>query len=386
MKKAVLIPAYKPEVTFENFIKELANTDFEIVVVDDGSGSEFDEAFYSVSEYCRLVRYPENHGKGYALKTGYKYIRENMPDCECIVTADADGQHKIPDIFKVAERLEREESGFVIGAREFENDVPARSKFGNKLTRAVFRVLTGVKLTDTQTGLRAFRMSDLEWMEGIKGDRYEYEMNVLMEAAESKIKIHEESILTVYENNNSSSHFRAVRDGLRIYKTIYLASTRLKYLTSSVIAFWLNYALILLLSNSPAVNNVISGLVEKMPEGLASLFHNAVNVAFATFIAWLISSFLNFILNRSFVFRKKDAFWASLLGYYSLAIISYFIKMLAEQACVAIFGNHLAIIVPIVEAVFFILNYFIQHRFIFAKTKKKKNSPKKQKETDGSDR
>ena len=94
--------------------------------------------------------------------------------------------------------------------------MPFRSRFGNSITRVVFNLLTRQKVTDTQTGLRGFTFDQLEWLEGIKGDRYEYEMNMLMKASDEKIQIKEVKIETVYENNNESSHFRPFQDSVRI--------------------------------------------------------------------------------------------------------------------------------------------------------------------------
>ena len=356
METTVLIPAYKPDEKLIPFVDELLSS-FDVVVVDDGSGNEFDRIFKKLENVCVVIRYDKNKGKGGALKTGFEYIRTNMPDCRYIVTADADGQHKIPDIIKVSERVKREEEGFVIGARHFENEVPARSRAGNTITRTVFHVLTGVKLTDTQTGLRGFRASDCEWLEGIKGERYEYEMNMLMKAAEEKIPIYEETIETIYENNNASSHFNTVKDSFRIYKTIYLASTRLKYLTSSMLCFALDFILTILISMMPPVS---------------SLDKNT-NALTATLIAWIISSFTNFNINRSFVFQKKDEYIKSMIGYYSLAGIVYLVKLGLIELIITITPMKLWLTKIIVETAMFIFTYFIQHNFIFKKKKPETN-------------
>lgn len=366
MDSVVLIPAYKPGDDLVSFVGTLCKVPFDVVVVDDGGGEQFDGIFDQLEKVCRVIRYPVNKGKGGALKTGFRYIRENMPDCRYVITADADGQHKIPDIIKVADRLTEIEDGFVIGSRYFENEgnIPFKSKFGNKITRFVFKALTGVKIKDTQTGLRGFLASDLEWLEEIKGERYEYEMNMLMKAADQKVKIHEVDIATIYENDNSSSHFRPWRDSLRIYKTIYLGSTVLKYATSSVIAFIIDFTLMMIIKRLPE----ISGL------------DAAVNAAVATAGAWIVSSAVNFTINRTFVFEKKDELIKSLIGYYVLAVGVYLSKLAIIEALVwggGKIGVSNSVLLElskiIAEFVMFIVTYFVQHNFIF-KNKKKKTS------------
>ena len=364
MDTTILIPAYKPTEELVGFVRELLTNPFDVVVVDDGGGEDFDKIFNALQEMCAVIRYPVNKGKGGALKTGFRYIRENMPECRYVVTADADGQHKIPDIIKVRDKLTQICDGFVIGARYFENEVPFRSKFGNKITRTVFRTLTGVKLSDTQTGLRAFFASDLEWLEGIKGERYEYEMNMLMKAADQKMKIHEVSIATIYENDNASSHFNTLKDSWRIYKTIYLGSTVLKYTTSSIIAFIIDFALMMIIKRLPGISSLDS----------------AVNAAIATGAAWIVSSAVNFTLNRTFVFEKKDEFWKSLVGYYSLAVAVYLSKLGIIEALVwggeklGVSNSFLLECAKIIaEVVMFIVTYFVQHNFIFKNKSKKKS-------------
>jgi len=386
MEKVVLIPAYKPDERFVAFVHELAQHEFDIVVIDDGSGAEFDGIFEAARDCCTLIRYSPNKGKGYALKTGFAHISEKMPDCKYIITADADGQHTVPDIKKVAEKMEKEKRGIVLGARYFENEVPFRSRFGNAVTRLVYRLAAGVKLHDTQTGLRAFCAGDCEWLCSIRGNRYEYEMNVLMEAAESKIPLHETKIATVYENNNASSHFRTFRDSVRIYGIIYLASPRLKYISSSMICFLIYYFLTLAFSSMGWMTDLSAKLAALLPESIAAWhpIQNLISNSIAMIFAWLISSFSNFSINRSFVFKKKDAYFASLVGYYSLAAVSFLFKSLATEVFAALFDNRLAIIMPIVETVFFIINYILQHKLIFGKTKKKKHKGEVEAEkTDG---
>ena len=216
----VLIPAYRPDQKLIETLQKLSQAQYALLVVDDGSGTDYDAIFIEAAQYARVVRYTPNRGKGSALKRGMRCALKCFPHASYLITADADGQHRPDDIQKVCDRL-HEVGGFVIGSRAFVGEVPLRSRFGNTVTRSVYRLVSGVRVQDTQTGLRGFERGLLEWLIRIPGSRYEYEMNVLMSAARDQIKIEEVAIETVYENDNSSSHFRPLQDSVKIYKEIF---------------------------------------------------------------------------------------------------------------------------------------------------------------------
>lgn len=227
----ILIPAYKPSDALVELTKTLSERGYAVLCVDDGSGSEFDGIFDRTSEYALVIRYQTNRGKGGALKHGMDYIISS-PECASVttvVTADADGQHKPDDIEKTA-HASLKYGGFVLGVRRFTGKVPLRSRFGNSMTKLVFAAASGKKLTDTQTGLRAMKKSDLPFHLSIPGNRYEYEMNVLFAVVKSGTPITEVPIETVYENNNESSHFHPIRDSARIYKSIFSSRKMIKNL------------------------------------------------------------------------------------------------------------------------------------------------------------
>lgn len=221
METIVLIPAYQPDKILIAIAEALTERGLGVLIVDDGSGSDYDAVFIEAGKYARIVRYPCNRGKGGALKQGIRCIQKCFPDCRYLITADADGQHAIADIIRLSQRLKACGSDMVIGSREFVGEVPLRSRFGNNVTRYVYALVSGVKVADTQTGLRGFDASVIDWLLRIPGERYEYEMNVLMSAARDKIKIDELPIKTIYENDNRSSHFDPIKDSVKIYKEIF---------------------------------------------------------------------------------------------------------------------------------------------------------------------
>ena len=224
----ILIPSYEPDIKLINLVNKLSNENMDIILIDDGSGSSYKEIFDKCKEYAIVISYEINKGKGYALKTGLKYIRDNFKEPYTIVTMDSDGQHRVSDAKKLIKEINVNEKILIIGKRIRNNNTPLRSKIGNALTRIIYRFATGIDVYDTQSGLRVFNNTLVDFLMDIEGNRFEYEMNVLLKCAIDKIQIKEVKIETIYIDNNSGSHFNAIKDSYRIYKDIIKNSSKYK--------------------------------------------------------------------------------------------------------------------------------------------------------------
>ncbi|MGB8452146.1 MAG: glycosyltransferase family 2 protein [Anaerocolumna sp.] len=183
-----------------------------------------------------------NRGKGAAIKTALNYIENNESDIQGIVVLDADGQQRPEDALRLLDALHQNNSGLVLGVRQFSGKIPFRSLFGNTITKYIFRIISGKWVSDTQTGLRAFSKDLIPMLLKITGDRYEYEMNVLLKCAKNNILITEVTIATIYhDESNSCSHFRTIRDSVRIYSNLFAFSG------TSFLSFLLDYILFFML-------------------------------------------------------------------------------------------------------------------------------------------
>ncbi|HEY0000638.1 MAG TPA: glycosyltransferase family 2 protein [Actinoplanes sp.] len=222
----LLLPVYQPGAHLPALIDEIraAVPDLPIVVVDDGSD---DTRVVDSLTGCTVLKHRVNLGKGTALKTG---LREAAAlGGTDVVCADADGQHSVDDILRVAARC-RETRRMVLGARRIDDQMPLRSRFGNTVTQALFRAATGREVQDTQTGLRAYPADLLDWLLAVPGEQFEYEMNVLLYAARDGHPIEQVEIATTYLEDNASSHFGSITDAVRVYRPL------LRYATTRVFA------------------------------------------------------------------------------------------------------------------------------------------------------
>ncbi len=297
----VLIPSLSPDERLEKYTDSLLEAGFGcVLVVDDGSAAEYQPIFDRLAqkERCRVLHHDVNHGKGRALKTGFAWIRDET-DFRGVVTADSDGQHTVEDALNLCGLIDGQREEMILGSRDFSKNsvqVPPKSRAGNRITSAVFRLLYGPSLPDTQTGLRAFRRDMIPMMLEVEGDRFEYEMNQLIVCAAKKIPMTPVPIHTIYHDENKGTHFHPIRDSWRIYKLI--LGNFFRYSASSIICFLIDYAVLSLM---------MFWVFRDRPDVTLLGIPFSFKALVAAPIARLCSAPVNYLLNRDFVFRAgKD--------------------------------------------------------------------------------
>ncbi len=351
---SVVIPAYKPDEKLPDLADKLAAVGFsDIIIVDDGGGRDYARIFEDLERrpFCTVLTHELNRGKGAALRTALTYFAEARKESRGLVTADADGQHLPEDVRACALKM-LETGNVILGSRNFSKaGIPARSLFGNKITSFVFRLFFGMKVSDTQTGLRGFPSEYVPDVLFAKGERYEFETNVLLLLKKRGIPFEELEINTVYLEENKSSHFRAVRDSLRIYSMI------IKYIAASLGSSLLDNLLFLLI-------NLIFDIKGSIP---------------GTFIAYVsartVAALVNYLINKNAVFGKEKGRHA-ILRYLAIAIP----LMLISALFVVFIGKSLDVINPyiktvikmIVDTILFFASFRIQHQWVFNSADKKK--------------
>jgi putative flippase GtrA len=332
----ILIPAYEPDAQLLEVVGAIRAADpaLAVLIVDDGSGPAYGQIFDGVRRAgAYVISHPANQGKGSALKTGFRFILERFPGQD-VVCADSDGQHSVIDILRVAALAGTDATAMVLGARTFAGDVPARR---NAATRLLFRLATGERICDTQTGLRGYPAAMLPWLLTVSGERYEYELNLLLEAKAAGYRLASVDIATIYLDHNSGSHFRPLADSVRIYAPL------LKFLLSSFAGFLIDTVAFLILS--AATDSVLAAVVG----------------------ARCLSATANFLINRSLVFKHGRDKPAGSTGarYFALALallaVNYALLTALAGAGVADLPAKL-----LTEVVLFAVSYAIQQRFLFA--------------------
>lgn len=351
MDVSVILPSFNPTEKLIKAVEALTKSGFDdIIIINDGSYST--EIFDRVSSMpnTTVISHPENMGKGQALKTGFEYFLENRPHKIGVVTTDDDMQHKAEDIASCCKEMEN--TGLaVFGARSFKSgDIPPKSRIGNNITSFTFRFFCGIKITDTQTGLRAIPKNYLPLLTKVGGARFEYETNMLLAMKEGGLRFKELPIETIYSDNNSGTHFRPVRDSIKIYTVI------LKYILSSLLASLVDLTGFTLL-------NLL--LPESMEEGL--------RIFTATVCARAASSVMNYTVNRKRVFKSKSRLKASLIKYYVLSVcqmgMSYGLVHLITAASDTDRSFIQTLYKMAVDVILFFICFILQREWVFKEKK-----------------
>lgn len=333
----IIIPSFEPDERLVQLVEKLkSESTAKLLVVNDGSNPFYQPFFKQVKALgAEILEHDTNKGKGAALKTAFTYLQDKVDSDEVLVTADSDGQHLLEDIMKVAHTVSDTTNTVVLGARAFVGKVPARSRFGNKITAFLFKCSTGQAVTDTQTGLRGIKANLIPWLLTLEGDRFEYEFNMLLEAKKAGVTLLEEPIETVYLEENKSSHFRPIKDSWMIYKPF------LKFSGASVVAA-LTDLLILFLMMALTNNLLVSVIVSRM-----------------------ISASLQYFLNATVVFENKSEPQKSMLYYFLLVLTMLTFNYFLLEIMVNV-GLGLAIAKLLTEAILFLVSYSIQRKVVFA--------------------
>lgn len=346
MNLPVLIPAYNPDESLISVIRSLIQHGAQhIIVVNDGSKAEYEPLFDKITtiEQCHVLHHAVNLGKGRAIKTGLNYYFLTFKDAPGIVTADADGQHLAKDIIKVVETFNRNPNALVIGSRKFGKGTPFRSLAGNVATKYVFWFSTGINISDTQSGLRCIPRHIVPAFIGMEGERYEYEMNMLISTKKYALKVIEQEISTVYLNDNKSSHFNPLIDSMKIYFLL------LRFSMSSMFASLVDFIV------------------------FAITYNISLSIMTSMIIARIFSVNINFIINKHLVFHTKNTYMITVIKFYLAAVVmgsvSYFLIRTVTQH----YGVNVLLSKFVIESVLFLFSFLLQRDIIFSTSSNEQN-------------
>ncbi|KRL53173.1 bifunctional glycosyltransferase family 2/GtrA family protein [Lacticaseibacillus manihotivorans] len=343
-----MIPALEPDQRLIALLQDILAAHFAgpILVVDDGTADQtiFNRIQTEFSQRVVVRHHPHNLGKGAALKTGFAYYAKHQSQLLGIATLDSDGQHTFKDLSTCMRKFLQQPDALVLGCRNFSNDIPFRSRFGNILTDHLVRLLTGLHISDTQTGLRVIPTAYAQTALNFAGERFEFEFTMLLQAKANHVAIIEQPIATIYLNGNASSHFRVIRDSVAIYLRF------IKFAMSGLVSFVIDislFALFIHFSRSTAFGQVMT----------------------ATVAARLLSAVANYLLNHHVVFDGKGE--QTLVKYIAIMVVQMgllglFTSLMASA--VDLVGHQtlgLTLIKMMIDFLLFLVSYQVQKRLIF---------------------
>lgn len=334
-----LIPAYRPGDSLLKLVDLLLQRPelSAVVVVDDGSGDAFTAAFTQLASTpgVSLLRHHVKLGKGAALKTGLNWIALTFPGSVGVVTLDTHIQHHPEDIAMLARSLSAAPKRLFVGCRPLPAAAPWGKRIGIFTTRAVMRAIGGIRLSDSQSGLRAVPRSLLPKLLRLRTVGYDFELDMLLIARQQGTEIVEIPIRRLDGGGEPGQRFNPARDSLRIYYVF------LRFNLSSMSAFVVDYSLFALLHLAGA------------------------SLAFSQFGSRAVSSLFNYLVNRHFVFKADQARWGSLLLYYATVVLvaacSYGLILLMHETL----GMSVYLAKLVADSGLYIASFAIQREFVF---------------------
>lgn len=346
----IIIPAYEPDEKLISLLERIqAERISPVVIVDDGSTSELSKDIFRriCEEYKQIpvLKHAVNLGKGRALKTAFNYCLNEYPEMVGCITVDSDGQHRLEDIVTCMKTLKEHPKALIMGCRTFNGaDVPKRSLFGNRMTSIVMKYLVGLSISDTQTGLRGISKQFMETLMNIKGERFEFETEMLLETKGQKIPIIEVPIRTIYIEENRTSHFNPIKDSIRIYMLFG------KFMFSSLSSSLIDLALF----------SLFCILLKEYNDALIFSY-----IHIATVGARIISAAYNFLINYKLVFRSEGGIKKTLPKYAILVLVQMSLSALLVDWIYPHFGGIEVVVKVIVDVILFLASYVIQREVIY---------------------
>lgn len=210
-----LVPAWN-EATRIGPVLQALKTEFDILVVDDGSSDETAEVARQVG--CQVIELEENSGKGVALSTGFTWALGQ--GYAAVLTIDADGQHDPAEARKFVTAFEQGEGELIIGRRDFSR-MPFIRRLGNSLGTFLLSRALHVEIYDNQSGYRLHTRHLLESLE-LSRPGFEFEVDVVAQAVVKELPIAWVDIRTIY-SVDKKSYFHPVKDSLRFLDMVWAA-------------------------------------------------------------------------------------------------------------------------------------------------------------------
>ncbi len=299
----IVIPTYNNVNTVGEVISKALQYTHNIIVINDGSTQDKTQILNQFDK-IELISYSKNRGKGYALKKGFKKALELGYDYA--ITMDSDGQHQHENLTDFLDELEQHHNALIVGARTFKKveNMPGRNSFANRFSNFWFQLQTGVKLPDTQSGFRLYPLQLFRSRKYVTR-KYEFELEVLVRAAWTGMKVTSIPIATFYQPKEKRvSHFRPFRDFFRISVLNFV-------LTFLAIAFYRPRQVIRKYKNKK-IREIIK---EDLLSGKLSNKDIALGIGFGVFMGiipiWGYQLALAFILAHIFKMNKAVVFFAA---------------------------------------------------------------------------
>ena len=338
MKTALIILMRETETRVPAFIGQLAAQDefMPVIVCREGTCCE------GLPENVIIQRNEPGAAEGDMMRRALTYVRDRLPECGFVMSVISEGGYTADDILRVRKVLGYNPSALVLGTRSHNLYMKWSSRLRGTVVNRIFAIASGRNLRDVETGLRGFPRGHIDSLLKVNGVGRDYEVNTLLYAARSGMKICEAVIDTVYDPalNSYGQH-------LKEWMTVY--SCVVKFALSSLFSFGIDLGLLL------GLNHLLSSA------------HEVVALIISVGVARIVSCLINFYVNHYLVFYSKEHVGRAMLKFGIVQVIIMIASYILMHLMTIILNLPLAISKIISDTALFAASFVIQGKYVYKK-------------------
>lgn len=328
----ILMPVYNPDERIVNYVKKLKENNYQVVLINDGSKSEYHSLFEKMVHDCKIISYPFFKGKGYAIKEGIHYIKEHLQDKKGIIILE--NEYDLIHINHIRTLINKNSQKMWVVHHK-----------GKRFLTKLFSMIYNKEFIDVDSELFAFSMNYIDQMMAV--DENCYEVQSLIQSVQNNQEIEEIQL----ENKQEPFHLK--NKTIQIMYVIFLHLIR--FISSSIISSVIDVLLAWI-------------LLDILKLWMTSDFWR---IALSSLIARILSTIVNYVINKKYVFKGKNNSKQTAIRFLILTIVITILSTLFVYAASSLHIMSEKLAKPVGDLLLFLLSYSAQTKWVFKNNERK---------------
>lgn len=322
----ILMPVYNPNERIINYVKKLKENNYQVVLINDGSKSEYHSLFEKMVHDCKIISYPLFKGKGYAIKKGIHYIKEHLQDKKGIIILE--NEYDLMYINHIRTVINKNSQKMCVVHHK-----------GKRFLTKLFSMIYNKEFIDVDSELFGFSMNYLDQMMAV--DENCYEVQSLIQSVQNNQEIEEIQL----ENKQQPFHLK--NKTIQVLYVIFLHLIR--FVSSSIISSVIDVLLAWI-------------LLDVLKIWMTNDFWR---IALSSLIARVLSTIVNYVINKKYVFKGKASSKQTAIRFLILTIIITILSTLFVYVASSLHIMSEKLAKPVGDLLLFLLSYSAQTKWVF---------------------
>lgn len=322
----ILMPVYNPSERIVNYVKKLKENNYQVVLINDGSKSEYHSLFEKMVHDCKIISYPLFKGKGYAIKKGIHYIKEHLQDKKGIIILE--NEYDLMHINHIRTLINKNLQKMCVVHHK-----------GKRFLTKLFSMIYNKEFIDVDSELFGFSMNYLDQMMAV--DENCYEVQSLIQSVQNNQEIEEIQL----ENKQQPFHLK--NKTIQVLYVIFLHLIR--FVSSSIISSVIDVLLAWI-------------LLDVLKIWMTSDFWR---IALSSLIARVLSTIVNYVINKKYVFKGKVSSKQTAIRFLILTIVITILSTLFVYVASSLHIMSEKLAKPVGDLLLFLLSYSAQTKWVF---------------------